>query len=244
MKISIVGLGWFGLALGQELKTHHQILGTTRTEERAKLLTELGFETYILNPQQMINSALLESEVIILNIPPFKGQLDWFKSWNISPNTHLVFISSTSVYGKLQTDVCEETAPLPDTDNGFILLEEEKLVRGFKNHTIIRFGGLIGQNRHPGKFLSGRENLEGGNHPVNLIHQLDAVHFVKYVIEKKLYQETFNLVHPHHPTRIDYYGGYCAENNLPLPHFLHSNDPGKRVASDKVEKIYQFRQKI
>ena len=106
--------------------------------------------------------------------------------------------------------------------------------------TIIRCGGLIGGERHPGKFLSGRTNLDGGNQPVNLIHLDDVVGFVKFVITQKLQQEVFNLVAPSHPSRRAYYQGFCQRRSLPLPEFTDSPVAGKTISSKKVEKLYAF----
>lgn len=244
MKISIIGLGWFGLALAKELRIRHEIFGTTRTEEKLKNLKKFFSEVYLLNTEIIPNENILNSEVIIINIPPFKGQLEWLKRWEIPKDKHIIFISSTSVYGQSQLVVSEETTPFPDSDGGKILIEEEKWIQSFSHFTIIRFGGLIGPDRHPGKYLSGKTNLPGGNHPVNLIQQKDAVSFTILVIEQRIYGEIFNLSHPSHPSRKDYYQNYCLLNNIPIPEFLDSSESGKLVLSSKVEKIYKFKESI
>lgn len=244
MKISILGLGWFGLALGQELKGKYQVCGTTRTEEKLSSLRNFFSHVHVLNLETLPPESILDSDVIIINIPPFKGQLEWFKNWKIKKDKHIIFISSTSVYGEKQFIVDEDTNPIPDTENGKILIEEEEWIKSFDFFTIIRFGGLIGQNRHPGKFLSGRTGLGGGNYPVNLIHQEDAVQFTKMILEKKMTGEVYNLVHPNHPSRRDYYENYCRVHHLDLPHFLEQSDEGKKVSSLKASRIYSFRQPI
>ncbi len=241
MKISILGLGWFGLALAQELTLKYEIIGTTRTDEKLKNLKKIFPKVFILNVEIIPNKIILNSDVIIINIPPFKGQIDWFKKWQLPKDKHIIFISSTSVYGQNQLIVNEETTPFPDSEGGMILLEEEKWIQSFSHFTIIRLGGLIGSDRHPGKYLSGRTDLSGGNHPVNLIQQKDAVSFTIQVIEQKIYGEIFNLIHPSHPSRKNYYQNYCILNNIPIPEFLESSESGKLVLSSKVEKIYQFK---
>jgi nucleoside-diphosphate-sugar epimerase len=240
MKISIIGLGWFGEALAQELKTQHEILGTTRSEEKILTFSKQHIQAEKLTAVDLPSDALLSADVIILNIPPFAGQLEWFKKWHWNKKAHLIFISSTSVYGTNTGEVDETTIPLPETENGKILLEEEEWVKSFPRYTIIRFGGLIGANRHPGKFLSGRLNLSGGNLPVNLIHRQDCIGFTKLVIDKKLFGETFNLAHPEHPQRRDYYQSFCLGNNLPLPQFIDSPETGKVISSTKVLNHYHF----
>jgi nucleoside-diphosphate-sugar epimerase len=89
----------------------------------------------------------------------------------------VLFISSTSVYNDVDAFVTEETIARPATESGKQLLETEQLLQSNINFktTILRFGGLIGEDRHPVKFLAGRENLENPNAPINLIHQEDCI---------------------------------------------------------------------
>lgn len=228
MKISIVGLGWFGSSLAEVLKDH-EVSGTHRTD---------------LNESNTPTDHIMDADVLVLNIPPFKNQLEWFRSWKWQNKTHVIFISSTSVYGQEDGTLDESTLPLPTTENGELLLKEEEWIKNFPHYTIIRFGGLLGKNRHPGKILSGRKNIAGGNAPVNLLHLDDAVGFTKEVIAKKLTKKTFNLVNPEHPTREAFYQSYARENNLELPQFEKSVSNGKIITSLYVPTIYQFTVKL
>lgn len=244
MKISIIGLGWFGSSLAEALKDTHTIVGSTRSEEKVREFLRLGIKAEVLTTTRTPSPLLMDADVIVLNIPPFIDQVGWFKSWQWRPETHVIFISSTSVYGQEEGTLAESDPALPESANGHILVEEEDWIKTLPAYTIIRFGGLVGPTRHPGKFLSGRKELSGGNQPVNLIHQEDTVGFTKLVIEKRLTQETFNLVSPDHPTRRDYYGGYCAENKLPLPEFKDALVPGKTISADKVSRLYEFKVRL
>ena len=241
MKISIVGLGWFGEALALKLKSKHEILGTTRSQDKISAFANQNIYAEELNLSLTPSENILSSDVIILNIPPFHNQLAWLQSWAWKKSTHVIFISSTSVYGNLSGTVDESTTPVPDTENAKILVAEENWISSFPLFTIIRFGGLIGANRHPGKILSGRQNVQGGNLPVNLIHLNDCVNFVELIIDKKLTGETFNLVNPAHPSRKDYYQGYCLKHNLPLPEFLDSSEEGKIISDLKTGQHYPCR---
>jgi nucleoside-diphosphate-sugar epimerase len=239
MKISIVGLGWFGEALAVKLKAKHEILGTTRSQDKISTFANQNIYAEELNLSLTASEKILSSDVIILNIPPFDNQLAWLKSWPWKKTAQVIFISSTSVYGNLTGTVDESTMPVPDTENAKILVAEENWISSFPVFTIIRFGGLIGANRHPGKILSGRQNVQGGNLPVNLIHLNDCVNFVELVIDKKLSGETFNLVNPEHPSRKAYYQGYCLKHNLALPEFLDSSEDGKIISNVKTAGHYK-----
>src|SRR5690606_25987870 len=92
----------------------------------------------------------------------------------------IVFISSTSVYPDNNGVVVEH-----DADPANDLVKAEDLLRNENafETTILRFGGLVGPGRHPGKFFAGKENIAGGNNPVNIIHQYDCTEIIKRIIK-------------------------------------------------------------
>jgi nucleoside-diphosphate-sugar epimerase len=154
-------------------------------------------------------------------------------------------VSSTSVYSDEDKVVTEETNPNPDTESGKQLLVCEKLLQEnfhFET-TILRFGGLIGEDRHPIHFLAGRTNIENPEAPINLIHQEDCIGIILKIIDSNFWGETFNAVAPFHPSREEYYSQKAKENNLERPIFAHSKlSIGKTIASNKLESVlkYQF----
>ncbi len=244
MKISIVGCGWYGSALAQLLKQDFHVLGTTRSETKKLFLQGQGIETEILAIPNKPSDRIMNVDAMILNIPPFPEQLNWLKTWNWNPGTHLIFISSTSVYAVTDQIVDESTPTNPDTEAGLILKTAEEWIQTFSHFDIIRFGGLIGPGRHPGTYLSGKKDLLQGNRPVNLIHLDDCLSFTKDIIVRGSRQELYNLVHPSHPTREDYYTDYCRNHHLPLPHFKAETQSYGYVSSFKVMKNYQFKKAI
>jgi nucleoside-diphosphate-sugar epimerase len=129
------------------------------------------------------------------------------------------------------------------------LVEVEQLLLSNKNFetTILRFGGLIGEDRHPIKFLAGRENLENPEAPINLIHQEDCIGIIGAVLDKNCWNETFNAVAPQHPTRQEYYHKKAENLKLPFPNFAKNLETkGKLISSTKVETVlhYSFRKKV
>ena len=168
----------------------------------------------------------------------------------------VVFVSSTSVFGDSFPiiEITEETKPNPDTESGKQLVIAETLLQSnshFKTK-VIRFGGLLGDDRHPVKFLAGRTNVENPDAPVNMIQRKDCIG----IIEKTLdfarddnweWNQTFNAVAPQHPTRKAYYHKKAENLNLPLPTFAEDlESKGKIISSEKVETIlgYSFQKEI
>ena len=108
------------------------------------------------------------------------------------------FISSTSVYGDVCGMVDEDTLPSPETLSGEILVLAEKLFTSSNSFqtTVIRFGGLVGPGRDPGRFFAGKENISNGLAPVNLIHLDDCIGIGKEIIRKNFFPYTSMPVHP------------------------------------------------
>jgi hypothetical protein len=220
----------YGEVLGELLKKNgHTINGTTRTESKLTWLENKELNPSLLSyPEHPLIK--LDSDVIILNIPPFPEQLEWFKSWNWSKDSKLIFISSTSVY------------PSPHNASAEILQEEEHWIKAnFPRYAILRLGGLFSDSFHPGKYLSGKENLPGRLWPVNLVHLKDAAGFTKIVIDQKLESKTFHVVCNEHPSREEYYTNYCLKSSLPIPKFDPNDFSTKLpVPSEEASRLYTF----
>ncbi|WP_264559817.1 SDR family oxidoreductase [Flavobacterium sp. N2270] len=278
-EISILGCGWLGLPLAKKLiENGFSIKGSTTSEEKLTVLEENKIQPYLIALDEdkiigNITNFLTESEVLIIDIPPKlrSSQSENFvsKIKNLiieiekSAIKKVLFISSTSVYGDLPIfstglEVTEESALNPDSEGGKQLLEVEQLLQSNPNFktTVIRFGGLIGKDRHPIQFLAGRENVENPEAPINFIHQDDCIGIIEKLINKGLRQaqsdnwdwnETFNAVAPEHPTRADYYHKKALEMNLKVPTFVKdSKSKGKIISSKKLQKIlnYTFQKQI
>jgi len=262
-QISILGCGWLGFPLAKSLlQKGFLVNGSTTTLEKIPVLENAGIDTFqiVLSEEEIngdIDNFLSNSEILIIDIPPklrgnssenfiqkIKNFIPFIEKSSVEK---VIFVSSTSVYSDaISIDlITEETIPNPDTESGKQLLEAEKLLQNNSNFTttVIRFGGLIGENRHPIKFLAGRENLENPEAPINLIHQLDCIGILEGILEKNCFGETFNAVAPFHPSRKVYYSKKAMELDLPLPKFDESKPSvGKIISSEKVMTVlgYEF----
>lgn len=258
-KISILGCGWLGMPLAKALlQNNFLVSGSTTSEDKLKIFEQQGIMPFLiaLSENETIGNvtAFLEnSEILIIDIPPklrgsenenfvskIKNMIPYIERSLIK---NVIFISSTSVYGDYPALVSEETVPQPDTESGKQLLQTEQLLQNnshFKT-TVLRFGGLIGDDRHPIKFLAGRENLDQPNAPINLIHQEDCIGVIQKIITTHAWNETFNAVAPFHPSREQYYTQMAVDLNLALPKFTSStNSVGKIILSGRVETVLKY----
>jgi nucleoside-diphosphate-sugar epimerase len=275
-KINILGCGWLGLPLAKSLlEKGFSINGSTTSVEKIAVLEKAGIHPFLVSLSSFevleekkisIENFLKNSEILIIDIPPkLRGDSSEnfvAKIQNIIPFIEkssvekVIFVSSTSVYADDNSIITEDTKPNPDTESGKQLLEAEQLLQSNSNFqtTILRFGGLIGEDRHPIKFLAGRKDIENPEGPINLIHQIDCIGIIEEILkhpetsgQNDKSSEVFNAVAPFHPTRKDYYTQKAIELNLPLPEFDESKtSTGKTILSDKVESIlnYTFKNKL
>ena len=277
-KISILGCGWLGLPLAKSLLSKgFEIKGSTTSESKLEVLKNAGILPYQIQLEEYqiignIEDFLNETDVLIIDIPPglrrvilsseemtfvnkIKTLIPFIEKSGIQK---VIFVSSTSVYGDCFpiVEITEETKPNPDTESGKQLVIAETLLQSnphFKT-TVIRFGGLLGDDRHPIKFLAGKTNVENPDAPINMIQREDCIGIIETLIDKGLRQahsdnwnETFNAVAPQHPTRKEYYHKKAEILNLPFPTFAENpKSLGKIISNKKVETVlgYSFQKEI
>lgn len=258
-KISILGCGWLGLPLAKALVNNDYLVsGSTTSEDKIAVLENAGIEPFLLALSENKTTGnwtnfLENSEILIIDVPPklrgsetenfvskIKNSIPFIE---ISAVQKVLFISSTSVYNDDDAFVTEKTVAKPATESGRQLLETEQLLQNNINFktTILRFGGLIGADRHPVNFLAGRENIEHPEAPINLIHLDDCIGIILKIIETDCWNKTFNAVAPFHPSRKNYYAQKAVDLNLPLPKFTtDSNANGKIILSNYLETVLKY----
>ena len=275
-KISILGCGWLGFPLAKSLHSKgYEVKGSTTSESKLEILKNAGISPFQIQLEEhqiigTIEDFLKETNVLVIDIPPglrkaisptlemtfvnkVKILIPFIEKSGIQK---VIFVSSTSVYGDgfPIVEIREETKPNPDTESGKQLVIAETLLQSnshFKT-TVIRFGGLLGDDRHPIKFLTGRTNVENPDAPVNMIQREDCIGIIEEILKQVQHDnwewnETFNAVAPQHPTRKAYYHKKAEILNLPLPTFAEdSESKGKIISSKKVETIlgYSFQKEI
>jgi nucleoside-diphosphate-sugar epimerase len=271
-QISILGCGWLGLPLAKALlENKFSVKGSTTSVEKLSSMENSGIQGFQIELSETkiqgeIDSFLKSSKILIIDIPPklrgnskedfvskIKNLIPFIEKSSIEK---VLFISSTSVYGDTSSldfarddtlSVTEETKTCPDTESGKQLVHVEQLLQSNTNFktTILRFGGLIGEDRHPIKFLAGRKNIENPDAPINMIHQEDCMGIILGILchpePTEVWNQTFNAVAPFHPSRREYYTNKANEFNLALPEFnLECLTFGKTILSSKLETVLRY----
>ncbi|WP_207430123.1 SDR family oxidoreductase [Sabulibacter ruber] len=254
--ISVMGCGWLGLPLAEELvRLGYRVKGSTTTPGKLPLLQEKGIEPFLISfPENRSESKLqefLDAEVLLFNLPPSRSSTDTNSYEEVLQKVleaaparlkNAVFVSSTSVYPDLNRDVTEEDA-IPAAEASSLLLRCEFLVQQtFPDaSTIVRFGGLMGGNRKPGRFLAGKTDVPQPEAPVNMIHLTDAVQVITQILEQEKWGFVFNACAPNHPSRKEFYTKAAQLLELTPPQFQEQGElTFKRINSDFLRQELGF----
>lgn len=246
--ISILGSGWLGLPLARHfIKSGYTINASTTSENRKEALAEIDAAPFVIDTESPGGDIkkFLQADSLIINIPSknlasFQRLASDIKDSSIKT---VLFVSSTSIY----VDVNRR---LDETDKEYFsqspLLEIESLLmhlQGVKT-TIIRFGGLIGYSRHPGRFFRPGTVIQNPDAPVNLIHRDDCIGIIDRVFEKQLWGEVLNCCADTHPAKRDFYTRAIKSLGGALPAFGESNpESGKIISNQKTRRLlnYEFK---
>lgn len=240
--ISITGLGYLGLPLAQKFYQHgSRVAAIKRSLTSDDINLPIHLDTFDLGSTDAFQTALwrhhADKPVWFFLLPPssLTHYANTVKQWaelaracNVQ---HLIFTSSTSVYGDTARE-CDETAtPDPQTESARQILaaEQHLLDSGISNIDILRLGGLYCAERHPVSRLVQKQNIPGGNRPINIVHRNIAV--------ESLFQTAFNpggrrlknIIEPRHPTRREFYTEEAAKLGLPALDFAPDDSVGKII---------------
>lgn len=237
-KIAIIGLGWLGLPLAQQLaEKNHEVVGTTTSDEKKQRLISQGIRAYTLtlsgDTPDFSSLKVNGFDVMVIAITPgFKrGKADYalnvahlVEHAQAQQVKQIILLSSTGVYTGLSGVITEQTT-LDGSVNKVRLLEQaEQAVLGFKgHHQVLRLAGLVGPDRLPGKFLAGKENVVDPDASVNLIHQQDVINIIKQLINQPHLQGIYNCISPTVSTREVFYQQAALSLGLTPPQFKHEN---------------------
>jgi nucleoside-diphosphate-sugar epimerase len=249
--IGILGCGWLGYDLALRLKKlQYAVRGSSRTTATLQKLVDNGVAAFNIDLQQDklygdVQGFLEGLDVLIIDIPPglrANPESDFayrikliMKFVQVYEVKKVLFVSSTSVFeDQLDFPVYDENSiPNATNSNGKQLIAAEQLfIEMAQQPTIIRPCGLIGNDRHPVKFLAGKTGIKNPQAPVNLVtrdHVNDAI--IK-IIATSVSIPIFHAVSEPHENRKDYYEKVAITHQLPAPVFESNQQSlGKRIVS-------------
>ena len=254
-KISIIGCGWLGLPLGKKLVDEgYDVKGSTTSEHKISTLKSAGINPFHLIIDRDVQGDIVnfvKSDLLIINIPPGRRNEAMISKYvekiqvlvsHVDPeNTQILFLSSTSVYENTGRKVDENGALNKDSLSGFALIQaENEIIFSGCKYCIFRLSGLIGPNRHPGKWFAGKSNIPNGDAPVNLVHLDDCIKAIERVIRHELPNEIYNICADTHPSKQEFYTRQSDLLGLVIPNFALGKSEFKVIDNAKFKREYNF----
>ena len=238
-KVAIVGLGWLGMPLALSLSAAGmQITGSKTTADGVEAARMCGIDSYLLEltPELVCDvddlGALLDVDALVITLPASRtasgGEsyllavqqlVDSALAAGIS---HLIFTSSTSIYGEQSGHITEQNELTPVSVAGKTLQELESWLHNLPDMSvdILRLAGLVGPKRHPGRFLAGKEGVGNGQQGVNLVHLEDVIAAIHLLLQHPGGNRVYNLCAPQHPARAEFYPTVARQLGLTPPVFV------------------------
>ena len=229
MNCLIIGCGYLGLRVAKIWKQQgHSVTALTRKPERAKRFAEQGIAGIVgdVTQPETLNDLPAADLVLVavgmdrsmysdIEMVYVDGLQNVLSKLPERPK-HLVYVSSTGVYGDFGGDwVNEESSTQPLRPGGKACLKAEQLIRDSElggQATVLRFAGIYGPDRVPTK-----QRVEAGEWKklsaagfLNLIHVDDGATIVDQVSKTEPAGETYLVGDGNPVLRRDYYS-YIAE---------------------------------
>ncbi|AIJ06770.1 MULTISPECIES: SDR family oxidoreductase [Edwardsiella] len=260
-RVAIVGLGWLGMPLALSLMARgYQVVGSKTTPDGVEAARMSGVECYPLRlaPQLECDdedlAQLLSVDALVITLPASCGNdegmgyrqsvrqlVDSALAYGVA---RIIFLSSTSVYGAARGEVNEDSPLQPNTLAGQALTDLERWLHDLPNTSVdvLRLAGLVGEGRHPGRFLAGKTDLPGGNVGVNLLHRDDAIAAIMLLLAQPQGGHVYNLCAPQHPARRAFYPPLARALGLTPPAFRSDDDAtaGKAIDGTRISHELGF----
>lgn len=266
MKISVIGCGWLGLPLAEFLvKKGYIVKGSTTSMSKLEIIKSKGIQPFLIDLNVLVHTPnmavevadFFKSDMLFINIPPGRRNpnvgIDYpkwmtFLAKKCAENNikKVIFVSSTGVYPNTNQTVTEATNPGPQTNSQKAIVTAEQLFIQNKNFetTVLRPSGLVGGNRNPGRWFAGKQQVSGGNIPVNLVHLEDCIGVAFAVIEQNVFGEIINICADEHPLKGEIYPALAEKYGFEKPTFIMDIPTDFKIVSNQKSKTllnYQYK---
>ena len=243
--VSILGCGWLGLPLAEELQKKFEVKGSYRSRKTQQLLEDSGVEYYRIDlTEDEFDEEFFDCDVLVISVPPslrlqnaevHLKQLQLVNEY-LNEETHVIYCNTTAVYG-LGENLKEEEA---NKDSSFYRFEQ---VFSGNPCTVLRLAGLVDHDRTIVSSLVTKNIAIDPREPVNLVHREDVINVINEVIEQEKWDEIYNVCAPEHSNKKEVYGHWAMLLGYDELQFVEKEIPiVKTVSSEKLinELNYSF----
>lgn len=237
----------------------YSVVGSKTTPDGVAAATLRGINSYQLQVSDQLEGdiddikQLFAVDALVITLPAARnkaGSQQYIRTVQALVDTALayqvsriIFLSSTSVYGDMTGQLNEDSALQPATSAAQSLCYLEQWMHSLPQISvdILRLSGLVGNGRHPGRFLAGKKNIPGAEHRVNLVHQDDVIMAIDYVLRQAQGGHLYNLCLANHPVKREFYTQMAQQLGLEAPHFIEDISQGKQVDGSRICDELGFR---
>jgi nucleoside-diphosphate-sugar epimerase len=240
-RINIIGSGWLAQPLARHLiHDKYQVSLTSREADKCQQLCQAGLDTFQfdITNESANYSQVLACDVLIIAITSksVEAYTRLAKAITHTNIEHVLYISSTSVY-QSTNEVVTEDAGLENPDSLIYQIEQALCMIINTPLTRLRFSGLIGPKRHPGRFFRGGKTIKSPDAPVNLIHQTDCIGLIQTILNQpEQWGQAYNGCASTHPIKRDFYPHVFQQVGNEVPPFDTGETHAYKIVSNTKSK--------
>lgn len=230
-RLLIIGCGDVGLRLLPLVRAQYRVFALTSQRERFAELRAAGAVPLLANldqPQSLRRLAGLAQQIVHLAPPPGEGVQDR-RTRNVTAilpdRAHVVYVSTTGVYGDLGGRWADETQPVaPRNARALRRVDAERVLRAWARRaqgrlSILRVPGIYGADRLPLKRLQqGTPALRAEDDVyTNHIHADDLARVVLAALQRGVCNRVYHAVDDTELKMGEYFDMVADHFGLPRP---------------------------
>lgn len=255
MRIAILGCGYVGTELGQQLSAAgHDVVGVVRSAESVERVESAGFDVVQADLTDSGSlSSIPDADALVFAASAGRAPVetarelyldglgDVIREFSDRSNTpeRLLFTSTTGVYGDHGGDWVDESTPVsPASPKAEVIAEAEELVRSSPfDWTVTRFAGLYGPGRYRlERYLTGP--VTSGFR--NSTHRDDAAGALAYVLTEDVARDETVLVVDDEPIEKWAFADWLAEEcdeGVPEKHTVEERLSESDLSADAARRL-------
>lgn len=240
-KLGIIGCGWLGNHIAEQLSNQYQIFATTTTESKVEDFKSKGYQATLVSFPNELDAdmkewaAVSELDAIIISVPlsgirgvqiPMNDKRENLLNFLGDFKGQLFLASSTGVYSQENKEFTEDDQPAKDVESESFILDK------FPQTNILRLAGLMGGER-----LLKNYNISGLDQLVNHIHYADIASVIEKMLDNQSESKVYNVVAPIHPNKEE-----VINAQKDLPYDGERTMVGRTISPEKLikELDYEF----
>lgn len=222
----------------------HPVKASTTSESRLPELSCIKADPFIIDIGKPSSNfqTFFQADILIVNIPSKNTEhfRDLIQEIEKSEVRKVLFVSSISVYENTNKTITESHDKVSKL-NPLSAIEAMFRESNKFQTTIVRFGGLIGYSRNPGKFFRNGRTVRDPDSNVNLIHRDDCIKIISQIVEQDIWDEDFNCCADTHPSKREFYTQATKQLGAPAPEFDESGGMSfKIISNQKVKRVLNY----